>query len=136
VFVVSPFLDVVHNLRKEVGPRLLSAAKRLGTVHISQGKEADIVVLVLGTATDQAWSRGWASQTPNLLNVAVTRARRRLVVIGDYQNWSKPLNFGVLAAYGGESPDSLLKVVDLDGKSPDSWAAGAGRAGQDRRFSR
>jgi hypothetical protein len=136
VFVVSPFRDIVDNLRKEVGPRLLSASNRLGTVHTTQGKEADIVVLVLGTATDQAGSRNWASQTPNLLNVAVTRARRRLVVIGDYQNWSKPLNFGVLASYGGKGPDSLLKVVNVDGKSPDSWASGTGRAGQDRRISR
>jgi hypothetical protein len=135
VFVVSPFRDIVDNLRKEVGSRLLSASNRLGTVHTTQGKEADIVVLVLGTATNQAGSRSWASKTPNLLNVAVTRARRRLIVIGDYQNWSKPHNFGLLAAFGGNGPESLLKVVNVDGKSPDSWASGAGRAGRDRRIS-
>jgi AAA domain len=116
VFVVSPFRDIVDNLRKEIGPRLLSVSNRLGTVHTTQGKEADIVILVLGTATDQARSRAWASQTPNLLNVAVTRARRRLVVIGDYQNWSKHRNFEVLAAYGRNGADGLLKVVNLDGK--------------------
>jgi hypothetical protein len=135
VFVVSPFRDIVDNLRKEVGSRLLSASNRLGTVHTTQGKEADIVLLVLGTATDQARSRNWASQPPNLLNVAVTRARRRLVVIGDYRNWSKHLNFEVLAAYGGNGQDSLLKVVDVSGKSPGSWASGAGRVGPGRRTS-
>ena len=86
VFVISPFRDIVDHLRKVVGQRLPSGANRLGTIHTTQGKEADIVILVLGTATDQARSRTWASQTPNLLNVAVTRARRRLVVIGDYRN--------------------------------------------------
>lgn len=135
VFVVSPFREIVDNLRKEVGPRLLSGSNRLGTVHTTQGKEADIVLLVLGTAADQAGLRRWASQPPNLLNVAVTRARRRLVVIGDYQNWSKHLNFEVLAAYGGNGQDSLLKVVKLDGKSPGSWASGAGRVAQGRRTS-
>jgi hypothetical protein len=127
VFIVSPFREVVHNLRREVGPELLPAANRLGTVHTTQGKEADIVVLVLGTATNQAGSRSWASQTPNLLNVAVTRARRRLVVIGNYQNWSKHRNFSVLAAYGGSDPDNLLQVVNGDGMSPDSWASNADR---------
>lgn len=135
VFVVSPFREVVDNLRNEVGPRLLSGSNRLGTVHTTQGKEADIVLLVLGTAADQAGLRRWASQPPNLLNVAVTRARRRLVVVGDYRNWSKHVNFEVLAAYGGNGQDGLLKVVDLDGKSPGSWASGAGRAGQGRRTS-
>lgn len=47
-----------------------------------------------------------ASQTPNLLNVAVTRARRRLVVIGDYRNWSQRRNFQVLADSGIAAVDS------------------------------
>jgi hypothetical protein len=127
VFIVSPFREVVHSLRKEVESELLPASNRLGTVHTTQGKEADIVVLVLGTATNQARSRSWASQTPNLLNVAVTRARRRLVVIGDYQNWSKHRNFNVLAAYGENGPDRLLQVVNVDDMSPDSWASNADR---------
>ncbi|MGK4591675.1 AAA domain-containing protein [Amycolatopsis sp. w19] len=83
VFVVSPFRDIVESLRKEVGSWLLTS-NRLGTVHTTQGKKADIFLLVLGTATDQARSRSWAAQTPNLLNVPVTRARRQVVVIGDY----------------------------------------------------
>jgi superfamily I DNA and/or RNA helicase len=114
VFVVSPFREIVDNLRKEVGDRLLSAAKRLGTVHTTQGKEADIVILVLGTAKEQSGSRNWAAKTPNLLNVAVTRARRRLFVIGDYDNWSRHQNFRTLAQYGNDGPDNLLTVVKAD----------------------
>jgi hypothetical protein len=52
VFVISPFRDIVDHLRKVVGRRLLSADKRLGTIRTTQGKEADIVILVLGTSTD------------------------------------------------------------------------------------
>ncbi|MFD4699204.1 AAA domain-containing protein [Streptomyces niveus] len=70
-----------------------------GTVHTTQGKEADIVILVLGTGADQANSRGWASTTPNLLNVAVTRARRRLIVIGDFDAWSRHRYFKGLAEH-------------------------------------
>jgi hypothetical protein len=113
VFVISPFRDIVDHLRKVIGQRLPSADKRLGTIHTTQGKEADIVILTLGTATDQARSRKWASQTPNLLNVAVTRARRRLVVIGDYRNWSQHPNFRILAQHGKRDAGSLLTVVDV-----------------------
>ncbi|MFD9814048.1 DEAD/DEAH box helicase [Streptomyces sp. NPDC059080] len=97
VFVISPFRDVVHGIGRVAGKRLDS--KRYGTVHTTQGKEADIVLLVLGTGSGQAGSRIWAAKSPNLLNVAVTRARRRLIVIGDYDAWSLHRYFGDLAAH-------------------------------------
>lgn len=97
VFVVSPFRDVVHGLGRVVGGSL--SPKRYGTVHTTQGKEADIVILVLGTGAGQAGSRDWAAQKPNLLNVAVTRARRRLIVIGDFDAWSRHRYFEDLAGH-------------------------------------
>ncbi|WP_433666927.1 AAA domain-containing protein [Nocardia sp. CA-136227] len=112
VFVVSPFVAVRDGLQKTVGDRLPREPKRLGTVHTTQGKESEIVILVLGTATDQRGSRVWASDTPNLLNVAITRAKRRLVIVGDYRNWSSHRNFRVLARYAGRGGDGLLTRVD------------------------
>lgn len=110
MFVITPFRDIVVELRKLADQRLPPGArKQVGTVHTTQGKEADIVILVLGTAADQDGSREWASKTPNLLNVAVTRARRRLVVIGDHPHWSQNQNFRVLAQ---RETDGLLTVVD------------------------
>ncbi|MFC8926259.1 DEAD/DEAH box helicase [Streptomyces albidoflavus] len=97
VFVVSPFRDVVHGLGRVVGGSL--TPKRYGTVHTTQGKEADIVILVLGTGAGQVGSRNWAAQKPNLLNVAVTRARRRLIVIGDHEAWSRHRYFEDLARH-------------------------------------
>jgi superfamily I DNA and/or RNA helicase len=72
---------------------------RIGTVHTMQGKEADVVVIVLGTDPNPAKkARDWAASPVNLLNVAVSRARRRLFVIGNYAEWSVAPNFSVLAA--------------------------------------
>lgn len=106
VFVISPFREVVDGLKRVVRGELELPAARLGTVHKTQGKEADIVILVLGTAASQPGSRDWASSTPNLVNVAVTRARRRLIVIGDYRTWSELRFFKDLAHH------SRLTVTD------------------------
>lgn len=69
----------------------------VGTVHTFQGREHDAVVLVLGGAT--AGARQWAAGTPNLLNVAVTRARDRLYVIGDRRAWGGTGYAAVLDAH-------------------------------------
>lgn len=68
-------------------------------MHTFQGKEAEIVFLVLGTASEQAGSgaRAWASGKPNLLNVAITRAKHRLYVISDLSQWSELTHFGELS---------------------------------------
>jgi hypothetical protein len=62
--------------------------RRIGTVHTFQGKEAEAVILMLGAGRGaREGSRTWAGRTPNLLNVAATRARRALYVVGNREEW-------------------------------------------------
>jgi superfamily I DNA and/or RNA helicase len=49
----------------------------IGTVHTFQGKEAKGVILCLGLDETTKGAANWASQKPNLLNIAITRAKHR-----------------------------------------------------------
>jgi len=61
---------------------------RIGTIHTVQGKGADSVILVLGAPkASQSGARSWAAGTPNILNVAVSRAKQNLYVVGSYGAW-------------------------------------------------
>jgi hypothetical protein len=101
--VLSPFRQVAAEaaaVHRQVFGESCSADDRrrwIGTVHTMQGKEADVVILVLGGNPARPAARAFATRTPNLLNVAVTRARRRLYVIGDLAAWSGEPHFDVLA---------------------------------------
>jgi superfamily I DNA and/or RNA helicase len=68
-----------------------------GTIHTAQGREADIVVIVLGGDPRRTGDKAWAAEKPNLLNVAVSRSRRRLYVIGNHDVWSPHKHFKTLA---------------------------------------
>ncbi|PPK71298.1 AAA domain-containing protein [Actinokineospora auranticolor] len=93
VMVIAPFLAVADEVRTRARrfPGLVA-----GTVHVAQGKQADIVVLVLGSDPRRAGSRRWAASKPNLLNVAASRAKRRLYVIGNRELWTGQRHFDVL----------------------------------------
>lgn len=84
IFVISPFRSVVEacagRLKQPYGVDC-------GTIHSFQGKEAEVVILVLGTDTGAVAARSWVAESPNMLNVAVTRAKDRLYVIGNRDAW-------------------------------------------------
>ncbi|MEL3926335.1 AAA domain-containing protein [Aeromonas enteropelogenes] len=82
IAVITPFKDVQENLK-----RMLRGKMVAGTIHTMQGKEASVVIMVLGGNTECSGARNWAVSEPNLLNVAATRAKRRFYVIGDRSDW-------------------------------------------------
>ncbi|MEJ7139376.1 AAA domain-containing protein [Amphibiibacter pelophylacis] len=121
VYIISPFKRVKTALAEQLGRReaWTSAAghgpqapkitelrdwckERIGTVHTFQGKEESIVWLVLGCDQRTAGAARWASDKPNLLNVAVTRAKHRCFLIGDQDLWGGLRHF--TAAHAGRMP--------------------------------
>lgn len=98
MFVISPFRAVVNGITNKLPKEFNDGAiskkwlqEHVGTVHRFQGKEADVVFLIIGTDQDTDGGADWAFSKPNLLNVAVTRARHDFYLIGDYHRLkSKP----------------------------------------------
>ena len=74
----------------------------IGTVHTFQGKQAEGVILCLGLDNSTKGAASWASQKPNLLNVAITRAKYRFTAIGDESIWLKQAYFNQLNKLGAE----------------------------------
>ncbi|MGV6987810.1 AAA domain-containing protein [Testudinibacter sp. P80/BLE/0925] len=106
IYIISPFKQIQAELVKKMvnhdewshchslireAPLKSTLKKwcgsRIGTVHTFQGKEESIVWLVLGCDELNLCAAGWAASKPNLLNVALTRAKHRFFMIGDMTIW-------------------------------------------------
>ncbi|TCQ74873.1 AAA domain-containing protein [Ochrobactrum sp. BH3] len=97
-YVVTPFVVVQDRMREVLrASGLLDGwienpyqwvRDRIGTVHTVQGREAEAVFFILGAPdAQQRGARGWAGGRPNLLNVAATRAKEALYVVGNRSLW-------------------------------------------------
>lgn len=118
VFVITPFSEISYSLNSFLFQHLIHEVKKyreidhpemgkwlkshIGTVHTFQGKEAEGVILCLGLDETTKGAANWASQKPNLLNVAITRAKYRFIAIGDGDIWLKQAYFNHLSKLGVE----------------------------------
>jgi hypothetical protein len=113
ILVVAPFRAVADGLKPRVVKHETPDGQNItsGTVHVSQGKEAEAVVFVLGGGTVGA--RAWAASRPNLFNVAVSRAQHRLFVVGDRGSWKDLPYFNRLAGLPNDDwPDAWSNDVE------------------------
>lgn len=127
LFVITPFTTVRDGMKRMIrsqpeyrkDKRLVDWAEQcIGTVHTFQGKEADQVIFLLGCDKNALSAVRWVNT--NIVNVAVTRARYRLYVIGDYTVWQHSALFqkvkGILDSYALRA---LQKAMGTPGKLHD-----------------
>ena len=103
LYIITPFTSVVSGIRKALrsyaNKNKESVLKRsrifddwlysnIGTVHKFQGKEANEVIFMLGcdeTIKDRYAVKGFVNS--NIVNVAATRAKYRLYIVGNIKVW-------------------------------------------------
>ncbi|SCX34556.1 AAA domain-containing protein [Agrobacterium rosae] len=100
VFIITPFKIIETEMRrrlererdifKAIGEYADDWSRnRVGTVHTFQGREAETVILLLGAPKPgQHRARVWAGNPPNILNVAISRAKQNFYVVGSKSAWS------------------------------------------------
>lgn len=120
LFVITPFTTVRDGLKKMIrsqpeyknDKRFADWVEQcIGTVHTFQGKEADQVIFLLGCDKNSLSAVRWVNT--NIVNVAATRAKYRLYVIGDYTVWQhSPLFRKVKRILDSYALCSLQKTVD------------------------
>lgn len=87
VSVISPFKGQGEVMRRRLGGRYAGCGVDVSTAHRSQGSESDVVILDLTDAPGLPVSEflgagSIASAGPRMLNVAMSRARHQLYVVG------------------------------------------------------
>lgn len=125
LFLITPFRSVkaglVQYFRQNLCTMLTDAGLQIdskcvkawigdciGTVHTFQGKEADTVILCLGVDSggQGAGAVEWAGERPNILNVAVTRSKRNLFILGDQKVWCRKNYFQIARDFCAGRPNS------------------------------
>ncbi len=122
IYVITPFRNVAEKLAEkldEIGFTKREDGKpiNVGTVHTFQGKETDTVIVVLGADERSRLAANWAmgSDNANMMNVAATRAKNTLIIVGDKELYegleSKVINKTLQVINHFDSGNSLLAML-------------------------
>jgi len=114
--VVTPLAAQQRGLQRALHEAGLADNLLCATIHKFQGSEKDIMVVSpVGAQGISDHTRGWLVHQTNLWNVAITRARSQLVVVGDRSWWSG--QHGLLAALAGNG--AQMTEFDTPGTAAD-----------------
>ena len=91
-YVISPFSTVVKRIEQLLKENKIENIS-CGTVHKFQGKQAEEVFFVLGCSRKTIGAVNWVNS--NIVNVAVTRAKYRIYIVGEHDLWSSNNNFEI-----------------------------------------
>lgn len=86
--IIAPFKNQTNLLKKRI------ANIDIGTVHSFQGQEKEIIIL--STVIDDTQKNSgimFVGKKPNFLNVAFTRAKKQLIIIGNYEAYKNSNNY-------------------------------------------
>jgi hypothetical protein len=124
--VVTPLAEHQRTLDRALRDAALSDDLLCATIHKFQGSEKDIMVISpVGAQGISEQTRGWLVNQTNLWNVAITRAKSQLIIMGDRSWWSGQR--GLLAALA--VPSAPTASADLGPQAVDRLIPGLRDAG-------
>jgi superfamily I DNA and/or RNA helicase len=82
IAVITPYAAQASEIRKLLAARRIGDAVECSTIHRFQGRECDVVIIDLVDAHPMRPS-ALVADAPNLLNVSISRARGKLVIVAD-----------------------------------------------------
>lgn len=90
VTVLTPFVNQVHLINSMLKEEKLDNEVKCGSIHTMQGAENDVIIL--STSISPKTSLGtynWIKENSELVNVAVTRAKKKLIVCANKESIDK-----------------------------------------------
>jgi len=122
LFIITPFTSVKNGMIDMLKSSMLIKDNRIkkwmdddniGTVHTFQGKGTDEVIFLLGCDQKSKGAANWVNK--NIVNVAATRAKYRLYIIGDEKVWTcKPVRMARELTKNTISEDQLAILLMAD----------------------
>lgn len=110
--VITPFVNQKKLIEEELKNQKLSNVV-CGTVHAFQGDEKDVVLFsTVLTGQTQAGTYNWLKNNKELINVATSRARDKLIVLADTHNLKR--------LHQKDSEDDLFELLQYVYKNGDS----------------
>lgn len=96
VAVITPYAAQASEIRRLLAARRIGDAVECSTIHRFQGRECDVVIIDLVDAAPMRPS-ALIGDAPNLLNVSISRARGKLVIVADVAYFESTARDGLVA---------------------------------------
>lgn len=97
VAVITPYAAQAAEIRRLLAARRIADTVECSTIHRFQGRECDVVILDLVDAAPMRPS-ALLADGPNLLNVSISRARGKLVIVADVSYFERMEPEGLVAS--------------------------------------
>jgi hypothetical protein len=96
IAVITPYAAQASEIRRLLAARRIGDAVECSTIHRFQGRECDVVIIDLVDAAPMRPS-ALVADAPNLLNVSISRARGKLVIVADVAYFESAAPDGLVA---------------------------------------
>ncbi len=97
IAVITPYAAQAADIRRLLATRRIADAVECSTIHRFQGRECDVVIIDLVDAAPMRQS-ALLADAPNLLNVSISRARGKLVIVADVGYFAAAAPDGIVTA--------------------------------------